>query len=292
MRNISDLLAGQGAARAPNPVDWAMVWIGDLISEASVDEPADHGAGYSVSHDENALRAYLTGLLGERLSPLSPEVDAIISFQEKLTYLRADEGDSVTLLCDNLDPASPDQNNAIECNGGWTDWKDRRFQGETLGAAVQAAVEAKRAVEAEVLPAKPLAVAAGLWKPIEGPDRYAIKAAISLAMQDELDGLPCGCIIEAGCAARGYDDPAYAANSFLDEATENVLQALGPQPTGSQPVPVENPAEVVGFQWQYDTGKRLPFVADMPTPWRCYGMVQVWIMRNGQEVRATWKERA
>lgn len=41
-----------------------------------------------------------------------------------LEFLRAHEGDSVTLLCDNPD-GPPDY--AIECCGDWTGWAERRF---------------------------------------------------------------------------------------------------------------------------------------------------------------------
>jgi predicted HAD superfamily Cof-like phosphohydrolase len=63
-------------------------------------------------------------------------------FHEMLNELRRDEGDSVTLLSDN--PEGP-PNNAIECNGMWTNWEDRRFDGQTLHAAVRAAYVAKTA---------------------------------------------------------------------------------------------------------------------------------------------------
>lgn len=59
-----------------------------------------------------------------------------------LNRLRADEGDSITLLCDN--PEGP-PNNAVECCGAWTDWTDRRFEGETLDAAIRAAWDARAA---------------------------------------------------------------------------------------------------------------------------------------------------
>lgn len=68
-------------------------------------------------------------------------------FLKRLEDLRSDEGDSVTLFCDN--PEGP-PNNAIECNGGWTDWNDRRFSGETLEAAVEAAWLERAKAEAEV----------------------------------------------------------------------------------------------------------------------------------------------
>lgn len=67
----------------------------------------------------------------------------LIEFQSLLNDLRRDEGDSVTLCCDNPDFGGP--NNAIECNGAWTDWKDRRFEAESLLAAVRVAAHAKAA---------------------------------------------------------------------------------------------------------------------------------------------------
>lgn len=58
--------------------------------------------------------------------------------------LRADEGDSVTILCDNPNPG-PSKSNAVECCGCWTDWKDRRFEGDSITEALKAAAEARRA---------------------------------------------------------------------------------------------------------------------------------------------------
>jgi len=48
-----------------------------------------------------------------------------------IELLRADEGDSVTILCDN--PDFNDQPNcAIECCGDWTGWLHKRFAADTL----------------------------------------------------------------------------------------------------------------------------------------------------------------
>ena len=58
---------------------------------------------------------------------------------------------------------------------------------------------------------------------------YAVKAAVEHAMMDERGGKPCGCIIEAGCEARGYDDPGYAASGFIWQATNAILAALSPE---------------------------------------------------------------
>lgn len=62
------------------------------------------------------------------------------------------------------------------------------------------------------------------------PNFYTVKAAIERAMMDERDGRPCGCIIEAGCKAREYVDPAYAASGFIWEAADGVMRSLSAPP--------------------------------------------------------------
>lgn len=62
--------------------------------------------------------------------------------------LRSDEGNSVTILCDN--PEGP-PNNAVEVQGAWTEWEDRRFDGETLLEALTKAAEAYRSHQSEDL---------------------------------------------------------------------------------------------------------------------------------------------
>ncbi len=62
------------------------------------------------------------------------------TFIHMLHGLRSEEGDSLTLLADNGDGPP---NNAVECCGSWTDWKERRFSGDTLDAAMRAAYHAR-----------------------------------------------------------------------------------------------------------------------------------------------------
>jgi hypothetical protein len=74
-------------------------------------------------------------------------LDAMIDADEPPTWkmiadLRREEGGSITLLCDNPEAWGP--NNAIEVCGAWTDWQDRRFEGESLKAAILAAWRASR----------------------------------------------------------------------------------------------------------------------------------------------------
>lgn len=55
--------------------------------------------------------------------------------------LRTAEGNSVTLICDNPD-FNGQPNCAIDVCGDWTAWLDRRFTGDTILEALQAAHEA------------------------------------------------------------------------------------------------------------------------------------------------------
>lgn len=59
-----------------------------------------------------------------------------------INTLREEEGNSVTLMNDNPD-FNGQPNCAIECEGDWTGWVQRRFTGETIADCLRAAVEAK-----------------------------------------------------------------------------------------------------------------------------------------------------
>lgn len=70
-------------------------------------------------------------------SPAEKE-DQDWNIRKYIDFLRADEGDSVTILCDNPD-FNGQPNCAIECNGYWTNWEDRRYAGDTIEAALELA---------------------------------------------------------------------------------------------------------------------------------------------------------
>lgn len=61
-----------------------------------------------------------------------------------IDLLRAEEGDGVTINSSNVG-FSDLPNEAIDCVGDWTDWQERRFTGNTLLEALQAAADAKGA---------------------------------------------------------------------------------------------------------------------------------------------------
>lgn len=60
--------------------------------------------------------------------------------------LRASEGNSVSLVCDNPD-FNGQPNNAIDCCGDWTGWEDKRFTGETILDVLRSAHEAMERIE-------------------------------------------------------------------------------------------------------------------------------------------------
>lgn len=60
-----------------------------------------------------------------------------------INVLRADEGDSVNILCDNPD-FNGQPNCAIECCGDWTGWLHKRFAADTLLDALSMAVTERR----------------------------------------------------------------------------------------------------------------------------------------------------
>lgn len=78
---------------------------------------------------------------------------ALAAVRDKLEYwaiceaLRCVEACSVTLLCDNPD-FNGQPNNAVECNGDWTDYKDVRFTGDTILGALQSALDALKKARA------------------------------------------------------------------------------------------------------------------------------------------------
>lgn len=52
-------------------------------------------------------------------------------------HLRADDGDTVTIACDNPDFVGPGA--IVECNGLWTGFLDRKFSGPNILEALRAA---------------------------------------------------------------------------------------------------------------------------------------------------------
>jgi hypothetical protein len=75
-----------------------------------------------------------------------PEVVAMRYIEQ----LRADEGDAVTILCDDPEASASDERLAIECCGSWTDWKHQRFYGESVLQCLAKAVTARASLSTEM----------------------------------------------------------------------------------------------------------------------------------------------
>jgi class 3 adenylate cyclase len=64
-----------------------------------------------------------------------------------IEQLRRGEGDSVTILCDDPEAETTDRRLAVVCNGGWTEWTDRRFYGESVLQCLARAITERTAIE-------------------------------------------------------------------------------------------------------------------------------------------------
>jgi len=64
--------------------------------------------------------------------------EAMVEAWSLIETLRAPEGHSVTLMCDNPD-FNGQPNCAIEVCGDWTNWHPKRFTGETVLDALRSA---------------------------------------------------------------------------------------------------------------------------------------------------------
>lgn len=58
--------------------------------------------------------------------------------------LREEDGAAVTILCDDENATTVNEQCGIDVMGAWTDWKERRFYGRTVLAALKAAVTAMK----------------------------------------------------------------------------------------------------------------------------------------------------
>src|SRR6185437_9620991 len=74
-----------------------------------------------------------------------------VEMMRLIDLLRSQEGDEVTICCDNPD-FNGQPNCAVICNGDWTGWEDRRFAADTvLDALSMAATEYQLPVPRDVI---------------------------------------------------------------------------------------------------------------------------------------------
>lgn len=155
--------------------------------------------------------------------PLSGNHTALVA---TITYLRADEGDTVSLLCDNPD-FSGQPSNAVECNGGWTDWTDKRFNGDSLFAALNNAALAKAVATKTLSPTAPVE-ASGSEREMVAAAAWNAARAIGVADgEDDAGPWP----PTAGQFGWQEDDSEACRNVELAKA-DAAIAALRPQPSG------------------------------------------------------------
>jgi hypothetical protein len=87
--------------------------------------------GVQRSDDEQSLADY-----DDEIGEIDPATTTTLA---AILRLRDIEGDAVTILCENPD-GNGDNNCAIECVGGWTNYRTLRFEGEDLAKALLLAV--------------------------------------------------------------------------------------------------------------------------------------------------------
>lgn len=78
---------------------------------------------------------------------MAAENERFRAIVDPLNELRAEEGDSIFVPCDNPDYYDG-VGSYVEVTSEWTQWKPRKFGGDNLTEALKAAVDAKRAAEA------------------------------------------------------------------------------------------------------------------------------------------------
>ena len=103
-----------------------------------------------------------------------------IAQQETLSLiaqLRAEEGDHVTLFCDNAD-FNGQPNCLIMCIGGWTQYLDKQFAGDTLLDCLRAAMEDKQRGQCSALP-----IGSAKFQP-EFHDEFSAEIAIAAILNN------------------------------------------------------------------------------------------------------------
>jgi hypothetical protein len=65
-----------------------------------------------------------------------------VAMARYIEQLRAAEGDSFTICCDNPEAVEPETRVAVDVCGYWTDWNERRFIGESVLQCLAKAVGA------------------------------------------------------------------------------------------------------------------------------------------------------
>ncbi len=93
----------------------------------------------------SALAEFLTSR--PQATATTDDIRVALQTAAAIEWLRAEEADSVIILCTNPDPDTIEQQCAVECCGFWTGLEERRYYGQTLLDALDAACLARETIE-------------------------------------------------------------------------------------------------------------------------------------------------
>ena len=92
------------------------------------------------------LNANNPAILHEKIQRLQTKLANLQAIVDLINYLRRDEGDALTICCDNPDFDGP--NSAIICSGTWAGFDGIMFHGDTLPDVLAKAKAARETTEA------------------------------------------------------------------------------------------------------------------------------------------------
>lgn len=123
---------------------------GEVVLEQEDGKPWDEQGRKNLNHiarcDPDTMRSILTEL--QSLRTLSAAHGEAVACMAAIDELRREEGDQVTILCDNPD-FNGQPNNAVVVSAGWTNWQDFRVSGHTIKGALENAVAIKAMAPAD-----------------------------------------------------------------------------------------------------------------------------------------------
>jgi hypothetical protein len=95
----------------------------------------------SFEEKHEAMQLEITGHVLELTEESMAHYLGIVALLESLRF---NEGASVMFHSDNPEPEDVDHQAAIEVSDDWTDWKWRRFDGQSVADCLKRAVKAKQ----------------------------------------------------------------------------------------------------------------------------------------------------
>ncbi|MFN7110284.1 MAG: hypothetical protein ACK4M2_01510 [Brevundimonas sp.] len=151
MMNIRQIAADTLKAGAPGLSEQTRDALARIIARKAAIGGMQPSQGFGASRDHStgqwrlyAVGGDATGLgLTADTDPVCDMALSALRIQRLIEALRTDEGDCVTIAADDPEATDADDRMAVDCNGAWTDWNDRRFKGATVLQCLTKAVAAR-----------------------------------------------------------------------------------------------------------------------------------------------------